>query len=156
MPLFAAKSMGISAIGIGILLSVNTFITTLLQSPAGHISDKLGHGKSLTAGSALACAAIAFMAWAGSFRELLYASITLGIAGAFIVPSGSALAVSLGRTRGMGRTMGFYGSSLSLGTMVGPVFGGALLDIAGVQTVFISGALLGFTGWLALMKFRES
>jgi MFS family permease len=151
MPLFAVKSLGISAFQVGILLSANTFITTFLQSPTGHLSDRMGHRKSLTAGSALACAAVAFIAWARSFNDLLFASVALGLAGALIVPAGSALAVSLGRTRGMGRTMGLYNSSLSLGTMVGPVIGGAMLDLAGVEAVFISGSVLGFLGWLALV-----
>ena len=51
----------------------------------------------------------------------------------------------------MGRTMGMYNSSLSMGTMLGPVIGGALLDFQGVRTVFISGAVLGILGWAALM-----
>jgi MFS family permease len=151
MPLFAVKSLGISALQVGILLSANTFITTFLQSPAGFLSDRIGHRKSLTAGSALACAAVASISWAGDFNHLLYASVTLGVAGALIVPAGSALAVSLGRTRGMGRTMGLYNSSLSMGTMLGPVIGGALLDLAGVNTVFISGAVLGLLGWVAVI-----
>lgn len=151
MPLFAIKSLGISAFQVGILLSTNTFITTILQSPTGLLSDRIGHLKSLTAGSALAGAAIAYIAWAKSFNDLLYASVMLGLAGALIVPAGSALAVTLGRTRGMGRTMGWYNSSLSLGTMLGPVIGGALLDLASVRAVFVSGSLLGLLGWLALI-----
>ena len=151
MPLFAVKSLGISAFKVGILLSANTFITTLLQSTTGHLSDKIGHRRSLTAGSVIACAAIAFIAWAKDFNDLLFASVALGIAGALIVPAGTALAVTIGRTRGMGRTMGLYNSSLSMGTMLGPVIGGALLDFEGVHTVFISGAVLGILGWTALM-----
>ena len=151
MPLHAVKALGISAFEVGILLSVNTFVTTFLQSPAGHLSDRVGHRWSLSAGSTLACAATAYIAWAGTFKELLLASLALGLAGALIVPSGSALAVSLGRTRGMGRTMGHYNSSLSLGTMLGPVIGGALLDYGNVNTVFVTGAILGFLGWMAVV-----
>ena len=52
--------------------------------------------------------------------------------------------------------MGLYGSSLSLGTMLGPILGGGLLDFAGVHVVFISGAVLGFLGWVALiLLYRE-
>jgi MFS family permease len=151
MPLLAMRSLGISGFQVGILLSVNTFITTFLQSPTGHLSDRMGHRKSITAGSFLAIIAMIFIAWAQSFNDLLYASVALGLAGAFIVPAGSALAVALGRSRGMGRTMGLYNSSLSLGTMLGPVVGGALLDNTSVQMVFISGAVLGLLGWLALV-----
>jgi predicted MFS family arabinose efflux permease len=35
--------------------------------------------------------------------------------------------------------------------MLGPVIGGALLDLAGMKTVFISGAALGAVGWLAVI-----
>ena len=151
MPLYAVKTLGLSAFQVGILLSVNTFITTLLQSPFGHLSDRFGHMKSLTAGSVLAGAAVAFIGWSRGFEDLMYISACLGVSGALIVPAGSALAVSLGRTRGMGRTMGLYNSSLSLGTMVGPVIGGALLDLANVRTVFLSGSMLGLLGLLVLV-----
>ena len=151
MPLYAVKSLSLSAFQVGILLSVNTFITTLLQAPLGHLSDRFGHMKTITAGSVFAGAAVAFIGWARGFDDLLYISAFLGVSGALIVPAGSALAVSLGRTRGMGRTMGLYNSSLSLGTMLGPVIGGALLDIANVQVVFLSGSMLGLLGLLVLM-----
>jgi DHA1 family multidrug resistance protein-like MFS transporter len=101
MPLYAVKSLGISAFQVGILLSVNTFITTLLQSLSGHLADRFGHMKALSAGSALAGIAIACIGWSRGFKDLLYISAVLGFAGAMIVPAGSALAVSLGRTRGM-------------------------------------------------------
>ena len=151
MPLYAVKSLSLSAFQVGILLSVNTFITTLLQSPFGHLSDRFGHMKAITAGSVLAGAAVAFIGWSRDFGDLLYISAFLGVSGALIVPAGSALAVSLGRTRGMGRTMGLYNASLSLGTMLGPVIGGALLDLANVQAVFLSGSMLGLLGLLILI-----
>jgi len=151
LPLYAVKSLGLSALQVGILLSANTFITTLLQSPAGHLSDRFGHMKSLITGSILAAIAIAFIGWSRGFEDLLYISGVLGFSGALIVPAGSALAVSLGRTRGMGRTMGLYNSSLSLGTMLGPVIGGLLLDLANVRAVFLCGAILGLLGLLVLV-----
>ncbi|MDF1526377.1 MAG: MFS transporter [bacterium] len=156
MPLYAVKSLNLSALQVGILLSVNTFITTLLQSPFGHLSDRFGHMKAITAGSVLAGAAVAFIGWSRGFEDLLYISAFLGVSGALIVPAGSALAVSLGRTRGMGRTMGLYNSSLSLGTMLGPVIGGALLDLANVQAVFLSGSMLGLLGLSVLVVMYPS
>jgi predicted MFS family arabinose efflux permease len=51
----------------------------------------------------------------------------------------------------MGRTMGLYNSSLSLGTMLGPMIGGALLDLASVRAVFVSGSVLGLLGWVAVI-----
>jgi MFS family permease len=151
LPLYAVRDLGISAFQVGILLSSNTFLTTILQTPFGHVADRMGHLKSLTAGSIIAAAAIAAIGWSNTFGQLIVISAALGIAGSLIVPSGSALAVSLGRDRGMGYVMGLFNSSLSLGTMIGPVIGGGLLDLAGVRTVFPFGALLGLAGWGCLI-----
>lgn len=151
LPLYAIRYLEISAVRVGILLSVNTFITTILQAPVGHLADKVGHLRSLTVGSFLAAGAIGSIGWCHSFSRLIIISVMLGVAGSLIVPSGSALAVTLGRERGMGSVMGLFNSSLSFGTMVGPVIGGALLDFAGIRAVFSAGALIGLTGWGCLM-----
>lgn len=151
MPLYAVTSLGISAFHVGILLSANTFITTFLQSPAGHLSDRIGHHRTLSGGSLLASVAVIYTGWATGFGGLLVAAVLLGTAGALIVPAGSAMAVGLGRSRGMGRTMGLYNASLSFGTMLGPVLGGALLDLTSVRIVFAAGGLIGIAGWLVLL-----
>jgi MFS family permease len=150
MPLYAARDLGISAFHVGILLSANTFLTTLLQAPFGYLADRFGHVRSLTAGSFLAAFAIALTGFSTSFLHLLAISLALGVSGSLIVPSGSALAVSLGRTRGMGSVMGLFNSSLSFGTMIGPAVGGLLLDLSGVRLVFPAGAVLGLLGLLCL------
>jgi MFS family permease len=146
LPLYAVRDLGISGFQVGILLSANTFLTTLLQAPIGHCADRIGHVKSLTTGSVIAAIAVAGIGWSNSFGQLIALSIALGLAGSLIVPSGSALAVSLGRKRGMGTVMGLFNSALSFGTMIGPVIGGGLLDLAGVRVVFPAGALLGIAG----------
>jgi len=151
MPLYASRELGISAFEIGILLSANTFLTTLLQAPFGHIADRIGHVKSLTAGSIIAAAATAAIGWSTSFWQLIAISVGLGLSGSMIVPSSSALAVTLGRKRGMGSVMGLFSSALSFGTMIGPVIGGGLLDLAGVRMVFPTGALLGMAGCVCLL-----
>ncbi|UCG38280.1 MAG: MFS transporter [bacterium] len=151
MPLYAITRLGISAFQVGVLLSTNTFLTTLLQSPLGHLSDRIGHRKSLTAGSLIAAAATAAIGWSTRFDQLILISLALGLSGALIVPSGTALAVSLGREMGMGTVMGLYNASLSLGTMLGPVAGGGLLDLSGIRIVFQGGAVVGILGWLILL-----
>jgi len=151
MPLYAVIELNISSFQVGILLSVNTFITTFLQSPMGHLSDRIGHLKSITFGSVAAALAVAGISWTSGFGELIAVSVVLGTAGALIVPSGSALAVELGRTGGMGRVMGLYSTSLSLGTMAGPVLGGVITDLYDIRLVFPIGGLLGLLGWATLI-----
>jgi MFS family permease len=151
MPLYAIRNLEISAFKVGILLSANTFITTLIQAPLGHLSDKVGHRKSLALGSLIAAAATVSISWSREFETLVIISVALGVSGALIVPAGSALAVSLGRGRGMGRVMGLYNASLSLGTMLGPAVGGGVLDLAGIKVVFGGGAILGLAGLVALL-----
>jgi MFS family permease len=148
MPLYAVIELHITSFQVGILLSVNTFVTTFLQSPLGHLSDRMGHLRSITLGSIIAALAVSAISWAPGYRELVLISLVLGLAGALIVPSGSALAVELGRSEGMGRIMGLYSTSLSLGTMAGPVLGGVITDLWNIRSVFPIGGVLGVVGWV--------
>jgi MFS family permease len=147
LPLYAVTTLGLSSFQVGILLSVNTFLTTLLQSAMGHLSDRFGHLWAITFGSLIGAAAISSIAWISSFEGLVVLSLMLGLAGALIVPAGSALAVEIGRVRGMGSVMGIYATSLSLGTMIGPISGGMIADAWGIRTIFPVGGVLGIAGW---------
>jgi MFS family permease len=151
MPLYAVTELGITALQVGILLSVNTFLTTLLQSAFGYMSDKIGHLRTISTGAIIASAATAAISWCGNFEQLIIVSVFLGISGALIVPAGSALAVGIGRTRGMGRTMGLYNSSLSFGTLVGPIAGGLIMDRAGSFAVFPTAGVIGVVGLCVLL-----
>lgn len=150
MPLYAVNSLGLSSLQVGVLLSVNTFLTTFLQGFMGHVSDRIGHMRSISMGSLAAAAGMSIISWTTSFEGLVAVSLALGLAGAFIVPAGSALAVEIGRKKGMGSVMGIYGASLSLGTMLGPVAGGVITDLWGIQTVFPVGGIIGVAGWAFL------
>ncbi len=156
MPLYAVIELDITSLQVGILLSVNTFITTFLQSPMGHLADRIGHLKSITFGSIAAALAVSAISWATGFGELIVISMVLGAGGALIVPSGSALAVDLGRSGGMGRVMGLYSTSLSLGTMAGPVIGGIITDLWAIRYVFPIGGILGLVGWGVLLVTYNS
>lgn len=151
MPLYAVTELGITAFQVGVLLSVNTFLTTLLQSALGYMSDRVGHVRTAAAGALMAAAATAAISWCRDFGQLVVVSLFLGLSGAFIVPAGSALAVAIGRTRGMGKTMGLYNSSLSLGTLVGPVAGGLIMDRLGSAAVFPTAGAIGVVGLAVLL-----
>lgn len=151
MPLYAMLQMGLSSLQVGVLLSVNTFVTTFLQSPLGHLSDRFGHLRSLFLGTFAASAGIAGIAWARNFTDLVILSVMMGLGGALIVPAGSALAVGIGRRRSeMGGVMGWYNTSLSMGTLLGPVIGGWLTDSFGSRIVFPLAAATGLIGLLVL------
>ncbi len=157
MPLFAIGELHLSSFQVGVLLSVNTVVTTLLQAPLGHLSDRFGHLKSIFFGSIIAALAVAGISWAHSFREMVIIFLAMGLAGAFIVPAGSALAVRIGHERGMGSVMGLYNTSLSLGTMLGPIIGGFMADRWGIRSVFPFGGAVGIAGYLALLAlWREA
>ena len=151
MPLFAVGELHLSSFQVGVLLSVNTGITTILQAPFGHMSDRFGHLKSLFLGSVIGAFAVAGISWAGNFRDLIIVFLAMGIAGGLVVPAGSALAVRIGQERGMGTVMGLYNTSLSLGTMLGPIIGGFMADTWGIRSVFPLGGAVGIAGCLALL-----
>ena len=58
----------------------------------------------------------------------------------------SALAVEEGRKYGMGSAMGVNAMAIATGTIVGPIFGGAVADGINVDSVFYFGSVMWVLG----------
>ncbi len=150
LPLYGAGPVGLTAFQVGLLLSANTFLTTFLQAPLGHLSDRVGHHRCIAWGSWVWVAALVAIPFAPGFGGLLLLSALLGVAGALTLPAGAAQALQIGRKEGIGGVMGLYNAALSLGTMLGPLAGGVTTDLAGgMRPVFLLAAGVGLAGWIA-------
>jgi len=148
LPLYAAGPLGMTGFQVGVLLSANTLLSTFLQAPMGHLSDKVGHHKCIAWGSLVWTAGLVGIPFVDSFGGLFLLSILLGLAGALSLPAGNAQALTLGRKNGIGAVMGLYNSALSLGTLVGPLAGGIVTDLWGMRPVFWMAAAVGGAGWV--------
>jgi MFS family permease len=59
-----------------------------------------------------------------------------GLSGAMAVPSLTALAVSEGRTIGMGSVMGVFSFAMSVGQFLGPLIAGLMMDMGNENAPF--------------------
>ena len=62
------------------------------------------------------------------------------------MPAASAMIVGEGRKFGMGSALAAFQIAFSLGMVIGPILGGVLRDLAGIDSVFYFGAAAVFAG----------
>src|SRR5690606_14548030 len=155
IPLFVQELHGTAAnlaFWAGMVGSV-TGVSNMFASPLlGRVSDKFGAEKVL--GISLVGAGLMFIpqALVSEVWQLLIARFLLGIFLGGLVPSVNAL-IRKYTPEGMeSRAYSFNSSTLALGNMAGPVFGGLSAVWLGIEGLFILSAVLMFANavWVRL------
>ena len=147
LPVFADQ-LQISPFRVGILVSINIFITALLQNATGKMADRFSRRAMIVIGNGVAGFAIILFPLTRNFNDLILLGSIIGIGSAFAFPAASAVATTLGREYGMGHVMGQFNMAMSLGAIVGSVVTGALMDLFHIDVVFIFSGVIGILGSL--------
>jgi DHA1 family multidrug resistance protein-like MFS transporter len=153
VPLFAHGTLGLTTSQIGIILSSNILLTSLLQAPFGYLADRLTKRGLVFWGSFWFGLCVVLIPHMRSFAQMFALNIFLGAMGALALPAANALVVEEGRRFGMGALMGIFSLSMSLGLAVGPILGGVIADTWGLPPIFYFGGLAGSIGALAFAGF---
>jgi DHA1 family multidrug resistance protein-like MFS transporter len=153
---FAGQSLNLGPSLIGILLTVSVFISAILMFFTGRIVDKLNKKRVLIISGLGAAIFLALTPLAPAFWFLLALSVFAGLLGAFEFPTSSALAIAEGRKHGMGSTMALMTMAASGGTVIGPLIGGAVMQVSDVNSAFYAAGGLSVIGviFLALLLKR--
>ncbi|MFF0430228.1 MFS transporter [Streptomyces sp. NPDC004520] len=115
---------------------VGGFLVTM-----GTLGDRIGRRKLLLIGATVFGLASLLAAFATTPGTLIAARALLGIAGATLAPSTLALISNMFRDpKQMGMAIGVWAGCFSVGAIVGPIVGGALLDHFWWGSVFLIGA----------------
>jgi len=106
-------------------------------------------------GGALAGSAVLSFQWAGSYAELLGASVVFGLGGGIAMPAMMALAVLKGhQTESMGSVMAVLTVAHSLGMLIGAIFAGMMMDWYELRDAFSFGFWFMLAGlgvfWLCM------
>lgn len=109
---------------------------TLSAVAAGRLGDRVGRRRTLIAGLLLYAAASALGAAAGGLWQLIAARAVQGAGGAVLMVLSVAMVRDTARAGEVGRAMGLLGTMSAVGTALGPVLGGALLELGGWRAVF--------------------
>lgn len=140
LPVLADINFSLSGSSIGILVMLGVFSSGVLHVPMGILADRMNKRMMVAIGGLIIGSAIISFEWAGSFRDLLLATIFFGIGGGISMPALMALAVSKGsRIDAMGSVMSVLTVAHSFGMLVGSLLGGVVMDMILLRHVFPAG-----------------
>jgi len=156
LPIYAHDVMSLTSSHIGLVISLNILIATLLQTPCGMLADRFSKEGLVIIGGCLAAAALSLVPFTRNFLELVSVNILWGVAGGFAMPALSALAVEEGkRVGGMGVLMSIFVMCHSIGMIFGPLVAGVLAEFVDITVVFFTGALMGLIGVGGVVYFQR-
>lgn len=123
-----ASSSALSWVVSGYALSFG-----LVLVPAGRIGDDHGRGRMFLLAMALFTLASAAAGLAQSAVWLVIARLLQGAAGGILNPQVLGLIQQLFHGKERGRAFGLFGAVVGLSTAIGPLLGGLLLELGGVE-----------------------
>ena len=132
----------LSTTQVGLLVSVNVLVSTLLQSPSGRLADRMSKAHLIGIGGLLSALALCIFPWATGFWQLFFLNILVGATYGLAFPAHVALAMEQARGHGMGTVMSFLMLAHGVGMMIGPVLFGAIARQWSLHSAFWSGGLL--------------
>lgn len=152
---FPAMSVAFDVGPVSIRWVIVCYVLTyaLTAFGAGLLADRFGPGPVFTAGLWISTAAFAGYLVVSSFGLLLAARVLQGVGGGLIYGTAPALiTLALPRER-HGFGLGRLALGMGVGLTLGPIVGGALVDVSGWRAVFLYRAPLALAvGVLALLQ----
>ena len=128
---------------IFIFLLITYVISSAVVYPSGRIIDKIGGLKMTFIG--LFFIGIFTLLYAFASNSLQFLLITIGISVSYHIWRVAMKTSIMDQTKmgGRGEQIGFYKSVEGLGTIIGPLVGGILIDTISIQAPFIFAGILG-------------
>ncbi|MGH9110331.1 MAG: MFS transporter, partial [Acidimicrobiales bacterium] len=120
--------------------------STVLLLPAGRWSDLVGGTSVFLAGLAVFAVATVACGFAGTGTELIVARLVQGCGAALALATATPLIVATFPSRQLGMALGINSTAWVLGSIVGPVVGGALVSTLGWRSVFFVAAPFAVVG----------
>ncbi len=150
VPLLAAGLLALSTSQIGLLISLNVLVSTVLQAPCGRLADRVKHKLTLIViGGLVSAVSLALFPFAATYWHLVVLNLLVGAAFGLAYPAHMAIAMENARGFGMGTVMSLLLTVHSFGMTVGPMLFGLVSDFYSLSGVFYSGGLFGLLVTLA-------
>ena len=142
------------------ILDVYGFMVAGFMITLGTLGDRVGRRRLLLVGAVVFGVASLVAAWSGSAPMLIAARALLGLAGAAITPATLSLITQMFRDpRQKASAIGIWAGCFTVGALIGPIVGGAMLERFWWGSVFLLGTpamvLLLAVGPFLLPEYRD-
>lgn len=155
LPILALR-MQLSSSQVGIILGVNIFLIAFLQRICGNIADRVNPKYMIIGGTFVSGLVVFGMPYVDGFFMILLLNIFMGLGNGVAMPGGFTITGQVGRTMGMGSTMGLTETGWSFGMIISPIISGIIMDSLGVPSIFFTGGALTITGTILIYFFLKS
>jgi len=146
MALTFGPRMGPSPMVTSVVIAGVFLILAFSQPFFGHLSDNYGRGRLMMLGMlsliGIFATVIAMFRWHIAALYLMPFFAIFGVGSFAFAPAALASLGDIAPEYGRGTTMGVYSVVISLGTIIGPLLGGYLLDRYGFTSIFYAGLLI--------------
>ena len=141
LPLLVTTHLQLSAASAGTAMLAVGLIGGLLLIPGGNASDRWGRRPTMIAGGILSAIGFVIYSTSGNFVQVIAGAAVRALGAALIWPAATAwMAESMPRRR-HALFMGLFGEFENVGITIGPILGGLVWSLAGIQAAFYAYAM---------------
>lgn len=144
LPVFA-RSFDVGVAAASAVVSAFAVVRIAFAPASGRLVGRLGEVRVFCAGLVVVGMSSAACAFAATYPQLLAFRAAGGVGSTMFTVSAAALVIRIAPRRIRGRASGAWASGFLLGTIAGPVVGGALLTTSLRAPFLVYAALLGVT-----------
>jgi MFS transporter, DHA1 family, multidrug resistance protein len=158
LPIFPLFLEGLGVIQVastmGILMAITAVTSTVATPLTGVLADRRGHRLVLISSLVATGVATGITALVSTVPQLVALRAAAGAAMAGIGPTTSALAAKAIPGHQRGGAFGMMSTARTVGVLVGPLAGAAVVQVAGIDGAFVaSGIMMALVGlWVAREK----
>lgn len=144
-PIYVAQK-GANNFQLGLIVSGFTISQFLVQPFFGGLSDRFGRKLFMVGGLACYGLVASLYILADSLSHIFLIRLLHGVGAGMIWPALAAFIIDLAPVDRRGETMGFLSSTEMFGFAIGPLLGGALYSLGGMDLPFLGCSVLAFLG----------
>jgi MFS family permease len=155
IPLFA-RQFGVSKTAAGAVLSAFAFARLGAAPFVGRLVNRVGEGRLLGTGIGIVALSSALAGLAGSYWQLLVLRGVGGVGSIMFSVSSTSVLIRVTAPEQRGRAQGVFAGGFLLGSITGPVFGGALTSWSLRAPFFLYAGTLLVAGVFGMLALRGS
>jgi MFS family permease len=148
------ENLGANALEIGLVISVQGLVSTILMIPSGLFLGKIGKKRMLLISSIISMLSLLLFTVSQGWQELLPWAIIYGsIFSTFIVTRMSIIA-DHSSTESRATTYGLMNITWSIGSLLGPLIAGLVVDLLGWNPLFYLASFISFLSLIPTLFFK--